>query len=580
MTGSPSLATGEASAGSIAALPRDHSRLIQALIFIVTAVLMLAPALPILLQVFVDRPLYSQGWQFTFGHLTGLFGSAKLYLVLGTTAVFAIIAVVIAQVAGVAAALLLGRTDMPGRRLMGGILMWPLYLSHLIFAMGWVIMYGPSGFLTQMTARMSGVTPWNLYSVVGMGVVAGVSQAPLAYLYCLYGAVRSVDSTLENAARTVGASPIGVLRRVTLPLMIPSIVTSTALNLVIAVETLSIPLFLGHPARIETLSTFLYAEGVASSSPNHGLIAASSVLLVALVSSTLMLQRVLLRQGHRYETIKGKGSRPTPLRLGRLRWPLAAVFALSLALFVIAPVFGIVLRAFTTFLSPLVPPWSVLTLKNFELLLSSEVFLRATGNTFFVSFFSAALGTILAVFVALLIQRSDFPFRRTLEALAYSPRFIPGLITGLGIFYAAVVFPPMAMLRDSLWILVVAYVMATLPLALGVIQPAIVQISADLDKAARTVGANWSLSMWVIMMPLMRSAIIGSFVLLFIFHLKSYIIAIFLIAPGLEVMGATMLSLWTNGDVGVTAAFATVQIVLIALFLAATRLLFRVKLYD
>ncbi|MDR6817545.1 iron(III) transport system permease protein [Neorhizobium sp. 2083] len=562
------------------AMPRDYSRLIQLLIFVVTAVLMLAPAIPIAVQVFIDRPLYSDDWVLTLDNFSTLFGSAQLPSILATTAIFALVTVVIAQVGGIAAALVLGRTDLPGRRLLGGILMWPLYLSHLIFAIGWAIIYGPSGFLTQWLARLLGGSPWNLYSLAGMSIVAGVSQIPLAYLYCLYGAVRSVDPTLESAACTVGAGPLGVLARVTLPLMVPSIITSAALNLIIAVETLSIPLFLGGPARIETLSTFLYHQGVAASNPDHGLIAASSVLLVLLVGSALMVQRLLLRQGHRYETVKGKGSRPAPLRLGALRWPLAILMAIFVTLFIVVPVFGVVLRAFTTFLSPLVAPWTTLTMRNFNALFASETFVRAIRNTFFVSFFSAAAGTVLAAFVALLIQRSDFPFKRTLEALAYSPRMVPGLITGLGIFYATIVFPPMGWLRDSLWILVVAYVMATLPLALGAIQPAVLQIGADLDRAARTVGASWFDSMRIVMLPLLKSSMVGSFMLLFIFHLKSYIIAIFLISPGLEVMGVTMLSLWTNGDVGVTAAFATLQMVLIALFLLATRLLFRVKLYD
>lgn len=558
----------------------DLSRTAQWLIFLVTAMLMLAPALPIVVQTLVDRPLYEADWAFTLENITRLFGSAEIGEIAVTTAVFAVLTVIIAQVLGIFAALILGRTDLPGRQALGSVLMWPLYLSHLIFAVGWVIVYGPSGFVTQMVAQVTGGTPWQLYSVLGMAVVAGVSQAPLAYLYCLYGAVRSVDPTLESAARTVGAGPFGVLGRVTLPLMIPSIITSTALNLIIAVETLSIPLFLGTPARIDTLSTYLYTLGVASSTPQHGLIAASSLVLVILVGSALALQRQLLRHGHRYETIKGKGVRAMTLRLAGWRWPLFALLTAFLVLTIIVPIAGIVLRAFTTFLSPLVPPWNTLTLANFERLFGSATFVRAMGNTVIVALLAAAIGTILAAMVAIIVQRSEFRFKRTLEALAYSPRIIPGLITGIGIFYAAIVFPPLGWLRDSLWILVVAYVMATLPLGLGVIQPAVVQISGDLDKAARTVGATWLTSVWRITLPLLRPALLGSFVLLFIFHIKSYIIAIFLMAPGLEVMGVSMLTLWTNGEVGVTSAFAALQIVMIAFFLLAARLAFRVKLYD
>jgi iron(III) transport system permease protein len=222
----------------------------------------------------------------------------------------------------------------------------------------------------------------------------------------------------------------------------------------------------------------------------------------------------------------------------------------------------------------------VLTLANFEQLFGNPANLRAISNTVQISLLSAALGTVLAVSVALVIQRSSFKFAGTLEALAYSPRIIPGMITGLGIFYAAIILPPMGWLRGNIGIMVVAYVMATLPLALGVIQPAIVQIGRDLDKAARTVGADWISSMRLVMVPLLKPALLGSFILLFVFHLKSYIIAIFLIAPGLEIMGVTMLSLWTNGDVGELAAFATLQIVMIAALLILSRIIFKVKIYD
>lgn len=362
--------------------------------------------------------------------------------------------------------------------------------------------------------------------------------------------------------------------------MIPSIVTSTALNLIISVETLSIPLFLGRPDRIETISTYLYTLGVASSTPQYGLIAASSILLIMLVLSTLLLQRLILKQGHRYETVKGKGARSAALQLGAWGLPLAILLGAFAFFTIVLPVAGIVLRAFTVFLSPLVPFWTMLTLANFEKLFTNATFVRSIGNTFFISFASAAIGTLLAALIALVVQRSDFRFKKSLELLAYSPRAIPGLIAGIGVFYAAIVFAPFGWLRGSVWIIVVAYVMATLPLGLGVIQPAVVQISADLDKAARTSGADWLQSMFRIMLPLLKSALLGSFVLLFITYLKSYIIAIFLMAPGLEVMGVSMLTLWTNGEVGVTSAFATVQILAIAVFLLAARLIFKVKLYD
>lgn len=194
-------------AQTIAPTPRlDPSRAIQWLIYLVTAILMLAPALPILTQVFVDRPLYEQDWQFTLDNIARLFVSAEFGKAALNTAIFAGLTVIIAQVLGIFTALVLGRTNLPGRRAIGAVMMWPLYLSHLIFSVGWVIVYGPSGFATLgVKSMLGGVQPWNLYSLVGMAVVAGISQAPLAYLYCMYGAVRSVDPAKGPSACCAGS---------------------------------------------------------------------------------------------------------------------------------------------------------------------------------------------------------------------------------------------------------------------------------------------------------------------------------------------------------------------------------------
>jgi len=563
-----------------AAFGFNRSRATQWLVFVATAVLVLAPALPIALQVFIDRPLYADGWEFTLDNVVNLFAGEKIGKVIWNTVLFAGLTTLIAQAIGVVAALLFGRTDLPGRRIMGDMMMWPFYLSHLIAVVGWLIVYGPSGFVTQLVARYTGSAPWDLYTIPGMALVAGACQAPLAYLYCLYGVVRSIDPSLEAAARTVGAGPFGVMRRVTLPLMLPAIVTSAALNIVVAVEMLSIPLFLGRPARIDTLSSYLYLEGVGGSNPKHGLLAASALVLILVVGATLSLQRLLLSSGHRYETVKGKGSRHAPLQLGKWKWPVFALCAAYIFFIVLVPVIGIVARAFTTYLSPLLPISKALTLQNFNAIFTSVPHARAVTNTVQIAFWAALIGTVLSALIALVIQRSRFPFVKTLEALAYSPRVVPGLITGLGVFYAAVVFPPFGWLRDSIWILVVAYIMAAIPLGLGAIQPAIVQISADLDRAARTVGADWFTSMRIIMLPLMKPALLGCFILLFIAHLKSYVVAIFLMAPGLDIMGVTILGLWENGAAGVTAAFATLQIAMIAVLLVLARRLFGVKLYE
>ena len=150
-----------------------------------------------------------------------------------------------------------------------------------------------------------------------------------------------------------------------------------------------------------------------------------------------------------------------------------------------------VLRSIVSLLSPLVPIWDLFTSDNYEVIFSYPVYLRSIANTIQIAIAGGIIGTALIALVVLVSTRSPFRFSRQLEYLAMAPRAVPGVVAGIGIFYAAALFAPLGWLRNTIWILVVAYVMRYIPAGFGAIAPALAQISQDLDRSARTVGADW-----------------------------------------------------------------------------------------
>jgi iron(III) transport system permease protein len=108
----------------------------------------------------------------------------------------------------------------------------------------------------------------------------------------------------------------------------------------------------------------------------------------------------------------------------------------------------------------------------------------------------------------------------------------------------------------------------------------LLQVSHDLDRAARVQGADWWTTSRRILLPLMRPALVGCFTILFISFFKEYSTAIFLFAPGSEVIGTALLQLWVQGEVGLVAALATIQVAVIAICVAAVRGIFGVKLHG
>src|SRR4051794_31178291 len=123
----------------------DRNAAIQWGVAALTLFLVALPLLPIFYQAFLDKPLYYPDTALTLGNFTELFSDAGFRTVILNTLYFAAVMTVISQCVGVGSAILIGRTDLPGRRIFGDILLWPLFISHLVLAFGWFIMFGPSG---------------------------------------------------------------------------------------------------------------------------------------------------------------------------------------------------------------------------------------------------------------------------------------------------------------------------------------------------------------------------------------------------------------------------------------------------
>lgn len=554
----------------------NRARLLQWSIFLITIPLVLAPILPIIYQSFIDRPLYDRGAVFTLDAFRRLFTHPELPGVIVNSMVFAFLSTLFSQGFGALFAILISRTDMPGRRIFSSLLIWPLIISGLVLGFGWFMTYGSAGFVTLYVRSLIGFEPWSLYSVVGMSLVAGTTQLPLALLYCM-GSLALSDASLEDAARTCGASPWHVIRHITLPLLLPAIVYSGVLNFTAALETLSIPLIFGEPAGIKFFTTFLYTHGLHAGEADYGLVGTAAILLLVIVLGLVMLQSFLLRNSRRFVTVSGKASRQKLFALGRLRWPAFALVALYVVLFVALPVGTLFLRSVVSYFTPLIPFWELWTQSNFTGVLSLPTAITALYNTIIISFVGGILATVFIAMIAIVVNRSDFPLRGPLNYAALLPRALPGLVAGIGFFYATILIPPMGWLRNGIWILIIAYTMRAIPTGFGAIAPTLLQISGDLDRSARVMGADWIRAIRSAVFPVLKPALFTTFTLLFINFFKEYSIAVFLIAPGSEVLGTTMLQFWNQGLMGHVAALSVIQIVLTVLFVFAAQKLFKVK---
>ncbi|MFK0382467.1 ABC transporter permease [Agrobacterium sp. NPDC090273] len=557
----------------------NRSLLIQIAIAVVTIVVVFAPIIPLLYQSFIDRPLYENDAVLTGKNYVNLLSSPTILEVFWNTTLVVVLTTVIAQVIGTVLAILIGRTDLPGRSFLGDLILLPMYLSSLVLAFGWFIAYGPSGYITAWFASSFGGAPWNLYSVAGMALIGGISQAPLAFLYCQASTALS-DPSLEQAARSCGAGPMRTLWSVTMPMLLPAIVSSGILNATSALEGLAIPLIFGQPAGITVFTTFLYEQGIVSPRPDYGLVATAATFMLILVVALVFLQNRILRNSSRYISVTGKVNKPKMFELGPYRWLVFAVVAGYALLFCVAPMLFLVLRSLVPVLSPLMPVWKFLTLQYLVEVFTVENYQRSIVNTLLISFFGGVFGTLYVALVALVSERSGFRLGGPLKYIALFPRAVPGLIAGMGFFYAMTFLPGMSLLQNSIWLLAIAYVMRYIPTGYGSISPSLMQIGPGIDRAAKVSGADWWTTTHAILLPIMRPALFACFSLLFIQFLKEYTVALFLFSPDTEVMGVTLLRRWGQGEVARVAALSTVQMFITISVIYLMRRIFGVKFYG
>ncbi|GAA0977604.1 iron ABC transporter permease [Acrocarpospora macrocephala] len=540
------------------------------------ALLVLAPIVPTLYQSFLDRPLYEAGGLLSADNYVRLFTEAGFGRVVLNTALFAGLTTVISLLIAVPMAVVVVRTKLPGGRVFAAAMQWPFFISSLILGFGWITMYGPAGFVSVQVREVLGAVPWNLYSIPGMALTEAVALAPIAYTFCA-NALRQSDASLEAAAQVCGAGPLRNLRSIVLPMLRPPIVYSSILVISMSVETLSVPLLFGQPVGIDVFSTFLYRNGLQSISPDYGVLAAASAIILVVTVSLVALQAKLLKDAQRFVSVRGKATRPRRLDLGWLRWVAVLAIAFYVVMGALIPLGGLIFRSFTLVFTPLQSPLESLTGSNYERIFTYPVYVQSIVNSLLVALIGAVLVSALSLLAVMVSRRSTFRFARTVEYLALAPQAMPGIIVGIGLFwaFAFVPFGLGGLIQGTLWALIIGFGLRALPSGFGSIAPSVMQIGRELDNAARVSGADWVRTFSRILADLLRPAFAGALILTFVTLLKEYSPAVFLGSADSNIIGTTMLELWVQGNTGSVAALATLQIAITATFVGLAGLLLK-----
>jgi iron(III) transport system permease protein len=434
---------------------------------------------------------------------------------------------------------------------------------------GWFVLYGEGGYLTQVVHQLLHLPTWQLSSVPGMAVLGAAVATPIAYVTCR-AALEGKDNALEEAASSLGAGPMTVLLRITVPMLRPAILNCAVLIFALGLEVLGIPLLLGSPSNIDMYGSYLYKAWTSGFTPDPPYVSAGALILLLVVTLLLLVRAALMGSERRFGAVGSRGGAPfRPLALGPWRYPLAVATGAFIAMTSLIPLLGLMVMSVVGQLTILVPPWQMGTLENWQQVLFDVTFQRAITNSLVIGVVGAGLTVVLVAVATLIAHRSNFPLRTTIGPALVYPRSVPGIVLGIGFFWAFLIVDlPGGLLRNSIAGELIALSVRASTLAYIVIYPSVVRLNVEFDRAARAAGAGWWTVIRRVLLPMLRPALVAAFVLMFVTMISDYDPVVFLQKPGTEVMGVTMLQIWARGSVGTVAALAVLQLGIVAVVLS------------
>jgi iron(III) transport system permease protein len=509
---------------------------------------------------------------FTLDNFVEAYASWHILRLLANSIIFATATAAVTFVMGALVAWVVERTDAPGGALFHTLSLLSFAIPGLLMAMAWIFVLSPNiGWANALikSAFSLAEAPVSIYSMAGMTWALASHYFPLAYL-ALGPALRVLDVRMEEAALMAGGGYAYVFRKVTLPLLRPAILSALLLLFVMGMASYEVPRLIGRPARIDVFTTDIQGA-IIGTPPAFGVASALSLTLLAICTVAVLLYRRATRNAESFATITGKGYRPSRIKLGRWRWPVAlgvgAMFVLALGL----PLFTLIWQSFFRNLAqPFVSSTAQATLDNYEFILTYPIFLAAVRTSVVLAAMAATFVAGLTFLMAWIAQRALPRYGFILDALAFAPIAIPGVIVGAGILVAYLMLP--IPIYNTIWILLVAYVTLYLPYGMRFASSGLVQIHRELEEVAAVAGASLPQVFARIMLPLMAPVLLAGWIYVFVLAVRELGASIFLVGPGTHVLGTISLTMWEEGgSYGAVAALGVIQIVPLILIVAGLR---------
>ncbi|HDR1508942.1 TPA: iron ABC transporter permease [Pasteurella multocida] len=545
-----------------AVIQKSPFNVANAILALSIGILVIVVAVPVLL-IFINS--FWVNGQFNVTDVVNILKQKETYEALLNSLFIAVGVTIMSTIVGTFFAWLVTRTDLPYKGLMKVVFLVPFMLPSFIGALAWKMLLSPrAGYINRFFMDTFGLEEpiFNIYSYTGIMAVETMYLFPFVFIQ-VCGALERMDPTLEESARISGASLFTITRKITIPLVMPSIVSGALLIMLYSMAHFGTVAVLGVENGIFNIPTLIY-ERIHQSAGSFEAIRTGTVLATVLVVTAALiiwLQNKILNRG-RFQIIAGKSFRPVEVKLRGLRMPLLFICVFYIAFTIVLPTVTIfIVGGLKTYGLPIT--WENLTFDNYKFILFDwQLTKDAIRNSVLLGLAAAVITMFAGVMISYVIVKMRVKGKGILEFLGMLPFSVPGSVIALGVILAwSGKFG--INLYNTVWIILIAYIARYMAFSLKANSAALEQVHDSLVEAARACGASMWQSLKDIVVPLVRPGMIAAFFLIFLPALRELTVSVMLYGPSTRTIGVAIYTLNEDGETVYSAALAGIALIII-----------------
>jgi iron(III) transport system permease protein len=489
------------------------------------------------------------------------FASANDLSVLWNSVVLGLLTVLCCGVTGTALAFFVHYFRFPLRGVVDKILLLPVMMPGIIIVFAFVQLYGESGLVTKSVETWLGLgaAPWDFAGLPGILFVHTYTQ--YVYFYIAVSlAIRHIDGSVVESARSLGASRFKVFTSVILPFLTPALITAAAVTFMTGIGSFTAPSIIGGSYKVLTTQILL------AKANNYMGVAAVQVVVLTAISLIFFAVLRYYERGRIFAAqVKSSPMRPVAVRNRPARYAMygAAWFLVAM---VVLPFAAIVLLSFVDSASWMVSIYPKhFFLDNFEAVFTHARKFRPFLNSVNMSLL-AALGCLLvAVPASFIIEKTRSKLRWLIEFLVILPWAMPASAIAVNLINANStpnVFAFNAILLGSYFLLPLGYFIKSLPIVVKIVHVSFQNLSTTLLEASASLGAGRFRTLKGVALPMLSPGLLAGFLLVFIHSVGEYTVSTFLYTASNKPMSIAMVNAIFEYEIGLSMAYGTLLLVL------------------